>query len=200
MIVAVSARRRSCLARQRVSASVPTSGDIATARLRRACWRCSPRELRRLALLAALIDAALGLLLAWVLVRYRFPGRGLVNGLVDLPVALPTAVAGQFGAGHALRARNRLDRRSSLFEPLGIKIAFATPLGIGVALAFIGLPFVVRTVEPVLADLEREDIEEAAADAGRQPGLHRSSTGWCCRPLGARAADWLRARICTRAR
>jgi sulfate transport system permease protein len=111
-------------------------------------------------LLAALIDAALGLLLAWVLVRYRFPGRGLVNGLVDLPVALPTAVAGI--SLTAIYAPNGII--GSLFEPLGIKIAY-TPVGIVLALIFIGLPFVVRTLQPVIAEFEKE-TEEAAVLLG----------------------------------
>ena len=87
-----------------------------------------------------------GLLVAWVLVRYRFPGRRLVDALVDLPFALPTAVAGI--ALTAVYAPQRLDRRAAC-EPLGIKVAY-TPLGVVVALTFIGLPFVVRTVQPVL--------------------------------------------------
>jgi sulfate transport system permease protein len=111
-------------------------------------------------LIAALIDLVFGLLVAWVLVRYRFPGRRLVDALVDLPFALPTAVAGI--ALTALFAGNGWIGR--YLEPLGIKVAF-TPLGIVVALTFIGLPFVVRTVQPVLEDLERE-LEEAAASLG----------------------------------
>ncbi len=111
-------------------------------------------------LLAALIDAALGLLLAWVLVRYRFPGRGLVNGLVDLPVALPTAVAGI--SLTAIYAPNGIV--GGLLEPLGIKIAY-TPAGVVLALIFIGLPFVVRTLQPVIAEFEKE-TEEAAALLG----------------------------------
>jgi len=111
-------------------------------------------------LLAALIDAALGLLLAWVLVRYRFPGRGVVNGLVDLPVALPTAVAGI--SLTAIYAPNGII--GSLFEPLGIKIAF-TRLGILVAMVFVGFPFVVRTLQPVIAELETE-LEEASMTLG----------------------------------
>ncbi|CAG9180757.1 sulfate ABC transporter permease subunit CysT [Cupriavidus respiraculi] len=111
-------------------------------------------------LIAALIDLVFGLLVAWVLVRYRFPGRRLVDALVDLPFALPTAVAGI--ALTALFAGNGWVGR--YLEPLGIKVAF-TPLGIVVALTFIGLPFVVRTVQPVLEDLERE-LEEAAASLG----------------------------------
>jgi sulfate/thiosulfate transport system permease protein len=112
------------------------------------------------ALLAAAINAVFGFLVAWVLVRYRFPGRRIVDGFVDLPFALPTAVAGIALAG--LYAGNGWIGR--LLEPLGITVAF-TPLGIVVALVFIGLPFVVRTVEPVLQDLDRE-VEEAAASLG----------------------------------
>jgi sulfate transport system permease protein len=109
---------------------------------------------------AALVNAAFGLLVAWVLVRYRFPGRRVVDALVDLPFALPTAVAGI--ALTALYAANGWIGR--LLEPLGIKVAF-TPLGVFVALTFIGLPFVVRTVQPVLEDMESE-LEEAAATLG----------------------------------
>ena len=98
--------------------------------------------------------------MAWVLVRYRFPLRKLVDALVDLPFALPTAVAGIALTTH-LR-QQRLDR--PCLEPLGIKVAF-TPLGVVVALTFIGLPFVVRTVQPVLEDLDAE-LEEAAASLG----------------------------------
>ena len=97
------------------------------------------------ALAAALLNAAFGLLLAWVLVRYNFPGRKLIDTLVDLPFALPTAVAGI--ALTALYSKNGW--LGSLLEPLGVKVAF-TPLGVFVALVFIGLPFVVRTVQPVL--------------------------------------------------
>jgi sulfate/thiosulfate transport system permease protein len=109
---------------------------------------------------AALVNAVFGLLVAWVLVRYRFPGRRLLDALVDLPFALPTAVAGI--ALTALYAANGWI--GSLLEPLGIKVAF-TPLGVLVALIFIGLPFVVRTVQPVLEDLEPE-LEDAAATLG----------------------------------
>jgi sulfate transport system permease protein len=112
------------------------------------------------ALIGALINAVFGLLLAWVLVRYRFPGRKIVDALVDLPFALPTAVAGI--ALTAVYAPNGWIGR--YLEPLGIKVAF-TPLGIVVALTFIGLPFVVRTVQPVLEDLDVE-MEEAAASLG----------------------------------
>ena len=111
-------------------------------------------------LIAALINAAFGLLVAWVLVRYRFPGKRLIDAMVDLPFALPTAVAGI--ALTALYASNGWIGR--VLEPLGIKVAF-TPLGVMVALTFIGLPFVVRTVQPVLEDLEPE-LEEAAATLG----------------------------------
>ena len=109
---------------------------------------------------AATVNAVFGLLVAWVLVRYRFPGKKLIDALVDLPFALPTAVAGI--ALTALYAGNGWI--GQFFEPLGIKIAF-TPLGIFVALTFIGLPFVVRTVQPVLEDIESE-LEEAAATLG----------------------------------
>lgn len=109
---------------------------------------------------AALVNAVFGLLVAWVLVRYRFPGKKFVDALVDLPFALPTAVAGI--ALTALYAGNGWI--GQYFEAIGIKIAF-TPLGVFVALTFIGLPFVVRTVQPVLEDLESE-LEEAAATLG----------------------------------
>ena len=109
---------------------------------------------------AATINAAFGLLVAWVLVRYRFPGRKLVDALVDLPFALPTAVAGI--ALTTLYSEHGWI--GSWLAPLGIKVAF-TELGIIVALTFIGLPFVVRTLQPVLQDLESE-IEEAAASLG----------------------------------
>ena len=101
-------------------------------------------------------------MLAWSLVRYRFPGKRLVDALVDLPFALPTAVAGI--ALTALYAKNGW--LGQYLEPLGIKVAF-TPLGVLVALIFIGLPFVVRTVQPVLEDLDTE-IEEAAASLGAE--------------------------------
>ncbi len=111
-------------------------------------------------LIAAGINAVFGLMLAWVLVRYSFPGKRLVDALVDLPFALPTAVAGI--ALTALYAKNGWI--GSLLEPLGIKVAF-TPLGVLVALVFIGLPFVVRTVQPILEDLDTE-YEEAAVSLG----------------------------------
>ena len=113
-----------------------------------------------LSLLAAAINAVFGLILAWVLVRYHFPGKRLVDALVDLPFALPTAVAGI--ALTAIYAGNGW--LGQWLEPLGLKVAF-TPLGILVALIFIGLPFVVRTVQPVLEDLDTE-LEEAAASLG----------------------------------
>ncbi len=111
-------------------------------------------------LIAAAINAVFGLLVAWVLSRYRFFGKKLIDAFVDLPFALPTAVAGI--ALTALYAPN--GAIGSLLAPYGIKVAF-TPLGIVVALTFIGLPFVVRTVQPVLEDLEAE-LEEAAACLG----------------------------------
>jgi sulfate transport system permease protein len=111
---------------------------------------------------AAVINTVFGLLVAWVLVRYRFPGRRLVDAMVDLPFALPTAVAGI--ALTTLYASNGWIGR--YLEPLGLKVSY-TWLGITVALIFIGLPFVVRTVQPVLDDLEVE-VEEAAASLGAQ--------------------------------
>ena len=111
-------------------------------------------------LLAALINALFGLIVAWVLVRYHFPGKRLVDSLVDLPFALPTAVAGITLA--TLYAGNGWIGRH--LEPLGVKVAFP-PLGIVVALTVISLPFVVRTLQPVIEDIEPE-IEEAAATLG----------------------------------
>lgn len=113
-------------------------------------------------LLAAAINAVFGLMLAWALVRYQFPGKKIIDALVDLPFALPTAVAGI--ALTSLYAGNGW--LGSLLEPLGLKVAF-TPLGVLVALVFIGVPFVVRTVQPILEDLETE-LEEAAASLGAQ--------------------------------
>jgi sulfate/thiosulfate transport system permease protein len=112
------------------------------------------------ALAAAAVNAVFGLVVAWVLVRYRFPGRGLLDALVDLPFALPTAVAGITLT--ALLAKNGWI--GSRLEPLGIQVAY-TPLGVTIALIFIGIPFIVRTVQPVLQDLEPE-LEEAAASLG----------------------------------
>jgi sulfate/thiosulfate transport system permease protein len=134
----------------------------------------SPRVLASLklsfgaSLLAAAINAVFGLMLAWSLVRYQFPGRRLIDALVDLPFALPTAVAGISLA--SIYAPNGW--AGELLAPLGIKIAF-TPAGVLVALIFIGVPFVVRTVQPVLEDLETE-LEEAAASLG----AHRGQTFW----------------------
>jgi sulfate transport system permease protein len=112
------------------------------------------------ALVAATINAVFGLVVAWVLERYTFPGRRLIDGLVDLPFALPTAVAGialttlYSGKGWV----------GSWLEPAGLKVAY-TPLGVVVALTFVGLPFVVRSVQPVLASLA-PDVEDAAASLG----------------------------------
>jgi len=111
-------------------------------------------------LIGAAINMVFGMLAAWVLVRYSFPGKRVVDAMVDLPFALPTAVAGITLT--AVFARSGWI--GSYLEPLGIKVAF-TPLGVVVALTFIGLPFVVRTVQPVLQDLDAE-IEEAAASLG----------------------------------
>ncbi|CEH30829.1 hypothetical protein AM501_27545 [Aneurinibacillus migulanus] len=116
------------------------------------------------ACIAALMNVVFGLLVAWVLVRYSFPGKRVIDGLVDLPFALPTAVAGI--ALTAIYSENGLV--GHYLQSLGIKVAF-TPLGIIVALTFIGLPFVVRTVQPVLEDLDTH-VEEAAASLG--------ATGW----------------------
>jgi sulfate transport system permease protein len=109
---------------------------------------------------AAAVSALLGLLLGWVLVRYRFPGRRLLDALVDLPFALPTAVAG-------ITLTTLYAPNGWLGKPLaalGVPVAF-TPLGIGVALVFLGLPFTVRTLQPVLASLDPE-VEDAAASLG----------------------------------
>lgn len=109
---------------------------------------------------AALINAVFGLLIAWVLVRYRFPGKRIIDGFIDLPFALPTAVAGitlttLYGKDGWL---------GQFFSSMNIQIAF-TPIGITIALIFIGLPFVVRMVQPVLENMEKE-VEEAAASLG----------------------------------
>ncbi len=140
-------------------------------------WRIAlnPRTIAALrtsfgiSLAAAAINAVFGMIVAWVLVRYRFPGRRILDALIDLPFALPTAVAGI--ALTALYAPNGwIGQYAKL---IGVKIAY-TPLGILVALIFIGLPFIVRTVQPVLEDLDRE-VEEAAATlgAGRRQTLFR---------------------------
>jgi len=112
---------------------------------------------------AALLNGVFGLLCAWVFVRYEFPGKRVLNAMIDLPFALPTAVAGI--ALTALYAPNGWVGR--FLEPLGIKVAY-TPIGITIALIFIGLPFIVRSVEPVLADV-RSDVEEAALSLGARP-------------------------------
>jgi sulfate transport system permease protein len=109
---------------------------------------------------AALINVVFGVMLAWVLVRYRFPGKRIIDAMVDLPFALPTAVAGI--ALTTLYAPNGWI--GSLLAPLGIKVAF-TPLGIVFALVFVGLPFVVRTVQPIMEEIDKE-VEEAAATLG----------------------------------
>ena len=119
-------------------------------------------------LVGALINGIFGSIIAWVLVRYRFPGRSVVDALVDLPFALPTAVAGITLT--SIYASNGWIGR--YLELLGIQVAF-TPLGVLVALTFIGLPFVVRTVQPVLQDLDRE-VEEAATTLG----ANRWQTFW----------------------
>ncbi|MHB1059275.1 MAG: sulfate ABC transporter permease subunit CysT [Rhodanobacter sp.] len=130
----------------------------------------SPRTLAALklsfggALLAALLNVFIGLLVAWALVRYRFPGRRLLDALIDLPFALPTAVAGI--ALTALYAPNGWLGR--WLAPLGIQVAYA-PLGVLLAMVFVGFPFVVRTLQPVLQSLER-DVEEAAESLGATRG------------------------------
>jgi len=131
-------------------------------------WRIVSDERTRAALrvsfglsfLAAIVNAFAGLVVAWVLVRYRFPGRRLLDALVDLPFALPTAVAGI--ALTALYAPNGW--LGALLARVGVKVAY-TQLGIFIALVFIGLPFVVRTLQPVLDDIDHE-VEEAAATLG----------------------------------
>ncbi len=113
-----------------------------------------------MSLLAAVIDSVFGFVMAWVLVRYRFPGRGVLDAIIDLPFALPTAVAGI--ALSSLYAPNGWI--GSLLIPYGIRIAY-TPWGVLVAMVFIGLPFSVRTLEPVLGEIGH-DVEEAAATLG----------------------------------
>lgn len=112
------------------------------------------------AIAAAVINAVFGFIVAWVLVRYSFPGKRILDALIDLPFALPTAVAGITLT--TLYSTNGWI--GQFFEPLNIKIAF-TPLGITIALTFIGLPFIVRMVQPVLQDIEKE-VEEAAESLG----------------------------------
>ena len=118
----------------------------------------------RLAFLAALFNLVFGTLLAWVLARYEFPGRRLVDAIVDLPFALPTAVAGI--ALTALYAPNGV--LGGIAKSLGFKIAY-TEWGILIALIFVGLPFVTRTVQPVIAEIETE-VEEASATLGASAG------------------------------
>jgi len=115
------------------------------------------------ALAAAVINGVFGLLTAWVFVRYEFPGKRVLNAMVDLPFALPTAVAGI--ALTALYSPNGWV--GQFLDPLGIKVAY-TPIGITIALIFIGLPFIVRSVEPVLADVS-VDVEDAALSLGARP-------------------------------
>ena len=111
-------------------------------------------------LFAALVNVLFGLLVAWVLVRYSFPGKRIIDALVDLPFALPTAVAGI--SLTSIFVKNGWI--GQYLEPWGIQVAF-TPLGVTIALIFIGLPFVVRTIQPVLEDLD-EELEEVAASLG----------------------------------
>jgi len=122
-----------------------------------------------MALLAAVIDAVFGFIIAWVLVRYRFPGRGVLDAIIDLPFALPTAVAGI--ALSTLYAPNGW--LGSLLVPYGIRLAY-TPWGVLIAMVFIGLPFIVRTMEPVMSEIGQE-VEEAAATLGatRVPTIFR---------------------------
>jgi sulfate transport system permease protein len=139
-------------------------------------WRLAsdPRLLAALrtsfwtSLFAASVNVVFGVIVAWVLVRYRFPGRRLIDAAVDLPFALPTAVAGI--ALTAIYAPNGWI--GQFFQPYGIRIAY-TPIGIVIALIFIGLPFVVRTVQPVMEEISRE-VEEAAASLG----ANRFQTLW----------------------
>jgi sulfate transport system permease protein len=147
-----------------LAASVLRSGSLGPERF----WQIAtePRTIAALrlsfggGLVAALFNAVFGVVVAWVLTRYRFPGRRVIDAAVDLPFALPTAVAGI--ALTALYAPQGWIGK--LLAPLGMKVAF-TPIGIVIALIFVGLPFVVRTVQPVIANLDRE-VEEAAATLG----------------------------------
>ncbi len=131
------------------------STEVNTARIWASLWLSF-----RLSALAAVFNLVFGVALAWVLARYRFPGRRLIDAAVDLPFALPTAVAGI--ALTALYAPN--GAFGALARELGFKIAY-TPSGIFIALVFVGLPFVVRTVQPVIDEIERE-VEEASATLG----------------------------------
>ncbi|KXF76881.1 sulfate/thiosulfate transporter subunit [Paramesorhizobium deserti] len=115
------------------------------------------------AAIATLINASFGLLIAWVLVRYEFPGKRLIDALVDLPFALPTAIAGLA----LVTVFSRNGWFGQYLEPLGIKVAYA-PLGIAIAMAFTSAPFVIRTVQPVLEDLS-DDVEQAAQTLGARP-------------------------------
>jgi sulfate transport system permease protein len=124
-------------------------------------------------LAAAVVNVVFGFLVAWVLTRYSFPGKRFVDGLIDLPFALPTAVAGI--SLTAIYSQNGWI--GQWLEPLGIKVAF-TPIGITVALIFIGLPFVVRTVQPVIGELEKE-IEKRPSLSARSAG---SRSARCCSP------------------
>ncbi|TIX02414.1 MAG: sulfate ABC transporter permease subunit CysT [Mesorhizobium sp.] len=131
---------------------IPLSGLI---------WRSDALEISfGTAFIAAAVNVVFGTIVAWVLVRYNFPGRRIVDAMVDLPFALPTAVAGI--ALTTLYAPNGW--LGSLLAPLGIKVAY-TPLGIVIALIFIGLPFVVRTVQPIMEEIDKE-VEEVAATLG----------------------------------
>ena len=113
--------------------------------------------------MAAAMNVVMGLVITWALVRYDFPGRGILDAMVDLPFALPTAVAGI--ALTSIYAPNGWV--GGLFSPLGIKIAY-TPIGIWIAMVFVGLPFIVRTVQPVLQEFDAE-VEEAATMLGARP-------------------------------
>ena len=121
-------------------------------------------------LIAAAANAMFGTLLAWVLVRYKFPGRRFIDAMVDFPFALPTAVAG-LTLANLFAANGWLGK---YLVPLGIKGAF-TPLGVIIALTFVGMPFVVRTLQPVVENLERE-VEEVAATLGAGPSGFRTAT------------------------
>jgi sulfate transport system permease protein len=141
-----------------------TAADAGWAKIAAEFW--SPRTLAAfrvsfgIALVAAAFNAVFGFIVAWVLVRYDFPGRRLIDAMIDLPFALPTAVAG-ISLTQLYAEKGWL---GAAFASAGIKVAF-TPLGIFVALVFVGLPFVVRTVQPVLQDFDRE-MEEAGALLG----------------------------------